>query len=457
MANKINPKTTEQNILSCILRKPSIIYEIDSNINKDYFINDYNKVIYMIMVYLSKQKDVEELEFDAMTMVSIAKRFDKVKKVIKNIYNSSEEFIKTIESLRDFPVEPDNYDIHIEELKKANVVNEMVEKNHNFSDRLIQNYDSWGLQQIINTAENNVLQISNKYMGGESTEAKPIGDGLLDKYLNKEVNKNGFRGYPTPFDALNKFTDGILRKGNVCVFNAQTGVGKSITLKNIVKYIGIDLGKPIYWGGTPEMQVSEQEERLIAEVSGIDAHIISNALYNKEGNEKLRERVIEAIRTIEQAPIFIENIRGYTPEKLVQRAKYFKNKHDIVGFVWDYVKRSSAFKGDDGQLRHWLGDVVNVMKEQIAAPLDLFVATASQAKTYDPFFAAESQDIERHCTNFIVLRQLTEKEQQQNPLQGKYGFYVKKNRNGKEHHNQDWDWIPLEFDEQRLKFRECLE
>ncbi|MGM0410097.1 MAG: DnaB-like helicase C-terminal domain-containing protein [Bacillota bacterium] len=444
-------------MLSCILRKPDIIYEIQDEIDKSYFVNDYNRVIYAIMVYLSQEKDVEEAEFDSMTMVSIANKFDNIKRVINKVYSNQKDFIKTIETLRDFPIDPQNYDIHVKELIKANAVNDLIDKNNTFNKEIIQNYDQWDLVQILNNAENNVLQLSNKYANANSEQGKTIGEGLMDKYLNKEVNKSGFRGYPTPFNSLNKFTDGLLRKGNVCVFNAKTGIGKSITLKNIVKYIGIDLNKPIYWGGTPEMQVEEQEERLIAEVSGVDSHIISNGLYNREGNEKLRERVINSIKQIEQAPIFIENIRGYTPDKLVQRAKYFKNKHNIIGFVWDYVKRSASFTGDDGQLRHWLGDVVNVMKEQIAAPLDMFVATASQAKTYDPFFAAESQDIERHCTNFVILRELTQKEQNANPLHGGYGFYVKKNRNGREHHNQNIDWIPLELDEQRLKFKECME
>lgn len=456
MNEKINPKIAEQNILSCILKKPSLLYEIDSEINKDFFVNDYNKVIFQIMKYLSKEKDINEIDFDAMTMISIAKKFKSIKKVIKKVYNDSKDFINTIETLREFPINPNNIDIHIEELKKANVVNELIKKNNKMKETLLKRYDKYSLQQILNKAENNVLNISNRFSSMNTNEAKSIGEGMMDKYLNKEVNPNGFQGYPTPFANLNKFTDGLLRKGNVMVINAQTGVGKSITLKNIVKHIGIDLEQPIYWGGTPEMQVSEQEERLIAEVSGVSTHIISNGIYNQEGKEKLRERVIDAIKTIQNAPIYIENIRGYTPEDLVQRAKFFKNKYDIVGFVWDYVKRSSAFKGDDGQLRHWLGDVVNVMKEQIAAPLDVFVATACQAKTHNAYFAAESQDIERHCTNFIVLRELTNKEQMENPLKGKYGFYVKKNRNGCEHHNKNTDWIPLEFDEKRLKFKECV-
>jgi hypothetical protein len=152
----------------------------------------------------------------------------------------------------------------------------------------------------------------------------------------------------------------------------------------------------------------------------------------------------------------MEQIRGYTPEKLVKRARYHKKRHGIVGFVWDYVKRSSSYYGSDKQLRHWLGDVTNIFKEEIADPLEMFVASASQSKTYQAEFAAESQDIERHSTNFLVLRKLSSKEQKQNPLGGKYGLFVKKNRFGKTHDNIDTEWIPLDFDDKRLKFKECI-
>jgi replicative DNA helicase len=443
--------------LACIISKPKIIYEINSKINYKYFQNEHNKVIFMILDFLSKEKEENELEYDPITMYFVSKKFKEIDRVIKDKFNDKMDFIKYIQLLKnDIPVSPENIDSYIEELIKIKATNEIINNNKVFEEELLDNYRTWTISDILNNAESKILQISNKFIIINNDEPELIGEGMRKEYENRVVQQNGFMGHPTPFDNLNKFTNGILRPGSVTIINAASGMGKSMILKNIAKFVGVNYKEPIYLGAN-EMTNTEQKDRLLAEVSGVNSSIITNGLYNKPGNEHYKEKVFEGIKILEESPIYIEQIRGYTAEILVQRARYFRNRYGIKGFIWDYIKRSSAYNGNDVQLRHWMGDIANVMKEEIANPLGIFVLTACQSKTYDDFFAAESQEIERNSTCFLALRKLTSGEKKMHPLGGDFGLTVKKNRYGKEHKNIKTDWISLDFNDNELKFYETVE
>lgn len=463
---KIDSFLLEQNIISILLKKPQLIYKVASQIKPEYFSDDpnrkQNKAIFMIMDYISRQKDIDELEFDSMTILSVANKYSKISKALKRIFPQQEEFVQYIETLKESPIDPSNIDIHLEELKKANISNELYTKLENFTQTLPEKYKEWSQDEIISEAESCILDVSNKYNADEDKIFIKANQDRLDKYKNKKPNKNGFAGLPIHLDTINKFSKGLLKKGSVTVINAQTGVGKSMFLKNVAKFLAIDNGIPVYLGAN-EQNIDEQEERIIQEITGLPTIIIENNLYNSKKDtievdgkiyktEKCREQVYDAVQKIEESPLYLDKISGYTAGTLVQRAKYFKKRHNIEVFIWDYVKESTSTSIEDGHLRHWLANVVRSLKEDVADRLGISVLTGSQAKTYEYWMSAESYGIEKFCTAFCLLRKLDSKEKR--AFDGEYGFTIKKNRYGKEHPDFKNTYLSLDFNEKYLKFEE---
>ena len=452
--------------MSIALQEPETIHEITSQIDKSYFTNDpkrkQNKALFMILDYISRQKDVEELEFDTMTILSVCSKIDNLNRVINNIFENKEEFASYIETLRESPVDSSNLSFHVKELKKINITNELYHTLQDYQEELLDNYQKWDKENIIDNLESKVLEVSNKYNADESRTFIEANKDRIDKYKDKKPIENGFVGLPTPFDRVNKFTRGLLRPGSVTVINAKTGTGKSIFLKNVAKFLAIDNGIPVYLGAN-EQKINEQEERIIKEITGLPMIIIENNLYNanrkyikvdgdKYNTKECKEKVLSAVKKIDESPLYLDQIRAYTPQTLVQRAKYFKRRYNIQTFIWDYVKETSASVAQDIALRHWLSGIVETMKEEIADRLNLPVLTASQAKTYEELMAAESFGIHKFSTNFSVLRKLDDKEKR--PFDGNYGLTVKKNRYGRAHKDPENQWISMEMDEDYLKFQE---
>lgn len=439
------------------------MYEID--INKNHFHHNHNRAIFIILDYIISKEDIENIELDPLTILSIAEKHEKVKKALKKTLGNKKEdsinYIKTLSKISE-QINPDNINIHIKELIKANAVKDILNRDKKFKNDIEDKYGEYSLDEIINKKEKDILTVSNLYFvtknNPEENKKK-----ITDRYKKRKYIPNGFVGYPTPFNNLNVFSQGLLRKGSTTVVNAKTNVGKSLILKQIATCLAINKNIPIYLGAT-EQEIQEQEDRIITELTGIPIGILENGLYNcpkkefewgnnKYNTKKMKNRVLEATEKIKESPLYIDRMEKYSPEKLVKRARYFKTRYDIKGFIWDYVKVAA---GTDSQqkLRHYLGHTVNTLKEDIAIPLQIFTLTASQAKPHNVFAPQESNQIKDYSTGFISLRELTSKEIQKNPLSGQYGITVVKHRQGKKHKNPENEWIPLELDEKYLKFKE---
>jgi len=456
----IDTKIIEQSILACIAQNPPLIYQVElteEDFDK-YTDVEYNRSLFEILDYIARKKDMEHGRFDEVTLINYIDKFHNVREIFEEELgdkndNAEQAISKYIRTLKKLDVDPSSIDMYIKDLQKDVAINDLIARNDNLKDKFIQDYQKMSLEEVLGLAERTTLEVTDEYTN-QTHQAEHIAEGMRDGYLSREVNNKGFTGQPSPYPQVDTFSQGLLRDGSVLIINAQTGVGKSIMLKNIVKKVGVDDGKPVYWGAN-EMPKHEQRDRMVAEIAGLPPNYIENGIYNKKGNEKMRKRVLDAVKTLEESPIYIDLIRGYSADKLVRRARYYKNKYDIQGFVWDYVKRSSAFGGSDEALRHWLGDVVNRMKEDIADPLGIWVATASQAKTYQEMFSAESQDIERHSTAYAILKKISSEEREEHLLMGDYAFVIKKNRHGSEHDfTNNGECIEMNLDQERLLFVE---
>jgi replicative DNA helicase len=461
MEKMINSKIIEQSILASIIQNPSLIYEtgLTAEDFDKYTGVEYNRSLFEILDYISRKKDMENSKFDEVTIINYIDKFHNVREVFAKELgsakdNAEQSVSKYVRALHKFDVDSKSIDMYITELKKISAVNEIVLRNEKINIDLENNYKTLELEDVLQKVEEEVLEITDTFTD-TTDKAEHIAEGMMEEFMNREVVEKSFKGFESPFPSIDKYTRGILRKGAVTVINAQTNVGKSLILKSIVKKIGVDLKQPIYWGAN-EMTLKEQRERLLSEMTGIPMIYIENGLYNKPGNEKLKQKISRAIAELQKSPIYLDQMDDYTPEKLLRRARYFKKKYGIVGFVWDYVKVSSAYRGKDEMVtRHWLGNVVNVMKEKIAIPLDIFVITASQAKTYDSMLAAESQDIERYASNFLILKTITKEEREKFLFSGDFALIAKKTRSGKKHNFEaNGECVELRLDENRLLFQE---
>ena len=463
---KIDSFLVEQNILSILFKKPRLIYNVTSQIKPEYFSDNpnrkQNKAIFMCMDFISRKNDVEDLQFDSMTILSVVSKHKKLAESLKRIFPKQEDFIHYIESLKDSPIDPSNLNIHLEELKKINIANDLHTRLENFNDSLVTSYKEWDKNQITDKVETEILEVTNEYNTDESQVFISANKDIVDRYKKMKPNENGFSGFPMNLDRVNKFSRGLLREGSVTVINAPTKTGKSIFLKSQAKWLAIDNGIPTYLGAN-EQKIEEQIDRLVQEITGLPTIIIQNRLFNSDREEievdnkiynvtKVRKKVYDALQTIEDAPLYLDKISGYTPSTLVQRARYFKKRHGASVFIWDYVKESSSTTTGDGNLRFWLSEVVRTLKEEIADNLGMAVLTAAQSKTYEYWMSAESYGIEKFSTAFCLLRKLENKEKQ--GFSGDYAFTIKSNRYGREHSDFRNEWISLDLNEEKLRFEE---
>ena len=441
----------EGNFIAILLQHPQKIYDV--MIDKSFFGDNQHKAFFSIMEFLAETRDIDELDFDPPTLNKLCYEDTALKKTLNNVFKGKGETLQYLQSLKEFDVSVKNIDIYEEKLIKAKVTNKLINENEKIKEDIMENYNDYTKEEIIDKMENSVLKISNNYANKEDN-IEHISEKTYQEYAERDYKENDFVGLPSPFPTVDERTKGILRPGSVSIFNAATGIGKSMVLKQIVKKLAVDYGKTVYWGAN-EMNKNEQKDRLLVEIiNGVTPKEIETGIYNKPSNKKLKEKVMTGGKKMSEADIFFDKLRGFTPEQLVRRAKYFKKRYDIDVFVWDYIKLSSG-KPSNEESRMYLGRIVDMMKENIADPLGIPIISASQSKTYEWFMPAESENIRRNCTFFASIKQKTPDEISDSPLKGEYKMYIGKDRYGGGTHNSPKDdCIGLNFDKNNLKFYE---
>jgi len=465
----IDTVSPEGTIIALLLKKPTAIY--DMTINKTYFNNkdgeNQNRAIFAMMEYLAETKDVDKLAFDPVTVSELAYKDTAIRSVLNSVFKSKSETIKYLSALKEYEVDIKNLDIYEEELKKAKMTNDLLEKNKETVKEVVDNYNDYEAEGIVDKVEDSVLQVSNDFIDS-NRRTEHIFENFEDEYLNAEPNEKGFKGMSSPFTGLDRFTNGILRENSLTVFAALSGVGKSVILKQIVKHVGIDLGHPVLWIGT-EQPKTEQRDRLISEISGLHIKIIENKLFNMpdkfDGSnlglprkskpydpKKLKERVKYAGQVLKKSDIFIDKMEAATPESILRKSKFYKKRYGIKSVIFDYIDDSYGRNGEE--LRHFLTRIATIMKQEIADKLNIPVISAAQSHDYEPWHTRESKGIEKKCSTLVWLKELSKKEKKKESLGSTHGFVLPKNRNGKKHTDVKNQWLPLKMNKKTLKFNE---
>jgi replicative DNA helicase len=116
------------------------------------------------------------------------------------------------------------------------------------------------------------LDIANKLLD-EATQTKskgtaaPVAD-LITPFLDSLESGEALSGVPTGWVDLDRLLSRF-RPGQLIVFGARPGAGKTASMLNVAYHVGVTLGEPV-WFGTLEMSQDECMARLVAKDAKID-------------------------------------------------------------------------------------------------------------------------------------------------------------------------------------------
>ena len=183
----------------------------------------------------------------------------------------------------------------------------------------------------------------------------------------------GIRGVPTGFKKLDNLLSG-LQKSDLIILAARPSMGKTALALDIARLTATHHQVPV---GVFSLEMSSQQltDRMFAAQAGVNAWALR---VGKKMNEREYERLQEAMGTLSEAPIFIDDAPGTTLLSMRSVARRLKAEKGLGLIVVDYLQliTPSGGKASDSLVQQTT-EISRGLK-QMARELDVPVLALSQ-------------------------------------------------------------------------------
>jgi replicative DNA helicase len=441
---------SERGILSIIVNNPDKILECEEqDLYADHFSVSGHKHIYSAVCYLYTNPDVQHI--DALAVYNTI--------TDPHSRTSVDELggMAYIDSLIQSRV-ADNLRLYISQVRSAAIKRIAYNLGAEIQD-LALNDQNESVEELMEEIQRRVLDlvISNE---GES-DVYHMGDSAEERLTRRMNNPTEIPGYTMGWANYDKYTQG--HKGNeLTVFVGESKTGKSAMLLNRAAKLSVYDGIPGLYVDT-EMSDAEQEDRLLAIISGVPYEEIVNGLFAVDtiygAGETKRTALFEALARIKNAPLYHVYLPSFTIDKVTALVRKYKLQHNIGYAIFDYIKLpTSEIAGlATAQEYQRLGFFTTCLKD-LAGICDIPIDTAAQANRSnlggtdpDASNIGGSYRILQMATRLIFLRNKSEAEMVSEGFgAGNQKLIIKYQRNG----SSDCPAINIAFDRAILKMRE---
>jgi len=326
----------ERAVLSGLIQYGIDAYvEVADIISHGTFGNSNNQILYQCIEKIIENNS----EVDLPSILSTAAQLN-----FSDVINSDQE-LKYIKSLFDFPVKQNNvfnFAIQIKKYEFARRIKTLTGKIHRDIDDIS---GTESVDEILSMLENPVMDFLREDDGGEKPEK--IGEGIEEYLEFLQENKCDIIGVPTGFNRYDEAIGGGLRRKCVDLVSARPKVGKSVFADNVALNVSSG-GIPVLVLDT-EMSKEDHLNRIIANMSGIPINEIATGQF-VDDDEK-NQRVHEAVKHLESIPYSYVSVAGKPFEQILNiikrwviqevRTDEFGRTNECV-VVYDYLKLMSS-------------------------------------------------------------------------------------------------------------------
>lgn len=362
-------------MISICLKSSDALVETESqNIAPEHF-SEAHRYIFMAMLYLHGAKRIKPTPMSIMEVLGS----EKAKKTIEEV--GGLDYLMLLEEMN---VPEDNLNIFIEKVKQSYTRRKLLDIAENVQEFVLSDKaEVLNPSELVGYAEEKLNDLAVNATTSE--EVYKMGTDMMEVLEQRAETPSQVPGLEVGMPQYDRITNGA-RGGDLIIVCAPSKVGKSTLLSNWAKKIGVVDKLPVLYIDS-EMNSREQEDRLIAMITGIPESEITSGMYVKDtvhGKAKDKiERIKKARKEIEEGQYYHIYMPHFTIEKVSALAKKFKAQLGIVALFFDYIKIPSD-QGDFRTAQEYqkLGFFTSGLKD-LAGTLDIPIFSACQANRSD--------------------------------------------------------------------------
>ncbi len=310
--------------------------------------------------------------------------------------------------------------------------------------------EAQSIQNLIESAETRLFEVSERHIKHDLASIENILSASFDRLDELHKDKGKLRGVPTGYRDLDNVLAGF-QPSDLIILAARPSMGKSALALNFAHNVAVKSAMPVLMFSL-EMSKEQLVDRLLAAEAGVDAWNL------RTGNltDSDFERIGQAMGTLSEAQIFIDDTPGITVSDMRTKARREAHQRPLGLVIVDYLQLMSGgsrFSGDGNRVQE-ISEISRGLKG-IARELNVPVLALSQL----------SRSVESRSPQIPQLADLRESgsiEQDADVVAFIYreDYYNPETENKnitriliKKHRNGPTDDVDLYFDRQKQRFR----
>jgi len=344
---------SERAVLGGVMLDTSVLATISGRLRAEDFYSERHQILYQAMLDLQD----EQVEIDLRTLQARLEQRGQLDRIGGLAYLTGLDL--------DLP-DIGRIDAYVEIVKERSVRRRLIQ----MSGQIIRNCLDGGLEakEALGRAEQAVLSLGEEAIQRGFAQLSTVLHSTLEEL--EERPGTMLTGVPSGFVDFDRITQG-LNRGNLIIIAGRPGMGKTSFALNVAQHVTVRERKTV---GIFSLEMSQQELALRILCSEADisfARLRSNRVSQKEWT-----RIIQTVRAIGDAPLFIDDSPNPTLLEVASKARRLKAERGLSVIVLDYLQLMQA--GGKYENRNLEISAISRGLKQLAKELEIPVIALSQ-------------------------------------------------------------------------------
>lgn len=208
--------------------------------------------------------------------------------------------------------------------------------------------ESQSLQELIESAETRLFEVSEQHIKQDITSIENILSASFDRLDELHKDKVKLRGVPTGYRDLDNILAG-LQPSDLFILAARPSMGKTAFVLNLAHNVAIKSDMPVLMFSL-EMSKEQLVDRLLSAEAGVNAWNLRTGNLSDDDFE----RIGQAMGTLSEAKIYIDDTPGITVSDMRTKARREAHQHPLGLIIVDYLQLMSGgarFSGDGNRVQ----------------------------------------------------------------------------------------------------------
>ena len=196
--------------------------------------------------------------------------------------------------------------------------------------------ESKSLNELIEQSETRLFEVSQQHVKQDVISLEAILAESFERLDDLHKDSGKIRGIPTGYKDLDNMLAG-LQRSDLFILAARPSMGKTAFVLNLAHKVAVKAKEPVLIFSL-EMSKEQLVDRLLAMESGVDAWALRTGNLTDTDFEKIGE----AMGTLSEAQIFIDDTPGITVSDLRTKARREAHQRQLGLIIVDYLQLMSG-------------------------------------------------------------------------------------------------------------------